>query len=386
MSAATHILTVTIDTPTSPIVAPVIDSSVTLDEVRQPYAVVSLTVPLVPAMLALNPQASVIPASVTQASVLGRVDTVADLSRRWRSLALAQVSAGEASGTIDAMSAGMYHDYAEPGHAYRATSREFTLYVLELRADEGDATAKLTLASYDARLNEDAHIGFDPIYAPEVLLPQAVAWGLSRIEHDLTSWDDAAASFAPSEGARTFGPGDTLADFLNGMTRSAGVRLWCDELGAWRLRESPTPTPRVHLYGGKSVARSITRAETTISRAQDWYCAVVLTYKWTDAAGETHERRDIATDPLPAPSKPWVQTIERPWPGAGRAQAMLRTFRRRGRALDIEAVSDYSISPGTPVTIHLPDRPDRAGIVSAVTWRTPADEMTLTIRDIEEPT
>ena len=63
---------------------------------------------------------------------------------------------------------------------------------------------------------------------------------------------------------------------------------------------------------------------------------------------------------------------------------MLSRTLGRGRQQTLEAVSDYSAAPGMAVTATLPNTPIQTGLLSAVTWRVPDDEMRLTPRGLTD--
>lgn len=165
-------------------------------------------------------------------------------------------------------------------------------------------------------------------------------------------------------------PGRTAWDFIAPLIQASGLRLYCDELGAWRLVDPAAAVP-----GAVNITQGVnlTDGRESISRTRDWFDSVVVSYKWNDAAGVSHQAYDAAA-PL-SPIKTHVVEVDRPYPGVGAAAAILTRASGRGRVFELRALSDYAVKPGQAITATLPDTPVQTGLVSSVTWRLPDDQM-----------
>src|SRR5690606_17210533 len=74
---------------------------------------------------------------------------------------------------------------------------------------------------------------------------------------------------------------------------------------------------------------------------EEWFDAVVVTYKWTD----TFDLNQVAYDAAGPANPRNVFTIEydnTPYPGPGAAAGILNRAQGRGRVLEVVAVSNYT--------------------------------------------
>lgn len=187
-------------------------------------------------------------------------------------------------------------------------------------------------------------------------------------------WSIAAAQ----EQALDWSPGEPAWDFAAPLVQASGLRLYCDENRHWRLVDPSAVVPgQVNITSGVNV----TDALDTISRSRDWFNAVVIEYRWTNATGQPQTAWDAAGD---TSSKVLKLTLDRPFPGNGAAQAILNRAKRRGRVLDLRALADYNVTPGKALLATLPDTPIQSGYVAAVTWTQPDSEMTVTSRGLTD--
>jgi hypothetical protein len=175
-------------------------------------------------------------------------------------------------------------------------------------------------------------------------------------------------------------PGVTAWDFLTRLTQAAGLRLFADELGLWHL-----VNPSTYAVDGMislSEGVNVTEASDTISRNSDeWYDSVVIKYSWVDRYNIPRIKWDKAGT---AGGKTLLIEKTAPYPGAGAAQTWLNKASAKGRAFDVSAISDYSVTPGMGIQITLPETPQQLGAVSSVTWSLPEDEMTVKTRLLTE--
>ncbi len=164
-------------------------------------------------------------------------------------------------------------------------------------------------------------------------------------------------------------PGVTDWDFLDGLVRTAGLRLFCDEQRAWRL-VSPSS---YRVEGETRIAEGVnaTRGADTISLQATrpdgspvWYTGVVVAYRWTDADGV----QQVAYDAAGTPQKVYRIELNRPYPGPGLAASRLAQATGRGRVQELEALADLAATPGMTLVSTMPATPIQLGTVSAVTW------------------
>ncbi len=172
-------------------------------------------------------------------------------------------------------------------------------------------------------------------------------------------------------------PGEYAWDFVAPLVQASGLRLYCDEQRRWRLVDPAALQPGML---NLTEAVNLTDGRDTISRTKDWFDAVVIEYAWTDPDGTRRKGYDTAA--VADPKHAVTVRYERPYPGPGAAAAVLDRAAGRGRVLDLAALSDYSAAPGMAIQATLPDTPIQTGVVSAVAWSVPGDEMTVKSRGL----
>lgn len=89
---------------------------------------------------------------------------------------------------------------------------------------------------------------------------------------------------------------------------------------------------------------------------------------------------DIASNP--GYTKVLALNYATAYPGPGAASVVLARALGFGEVQTITAISDYTAEPGMADTITIADLETATGIVSAVTWDFPADEMTVKSRGL----
>lgn len=174
-------------------------------------------------------------------------------------------------------------------------------------------------------------------------------------------------------------PGTSLWDFMQPLLTTSSLRLFCDEVGVWRLVDATYSVPGTTVV---SQGWNATDGTDTISRDQDeWADAVVVRYSWTDPdTGLPREQWDVAS--IPGYTK--VLTVEylRPFPGPGAATYILSRMQGHGRILDLGAINDYTTSPGRSISADMPDTPTQTGVVASVTWDFVTHEMRVKSRGL----
>ena len=174
-------------------------------------------------------------------------------------------------------------------------------------------------------------------------------------------------------------PGETAWDFVHPLVEAGKLRLFCDTQRKWHLVD-----PANYKVSGLiqvSAGENAIDATDTISRDGEWFDSVVVAYKWVDAGGVSRVQWDVAGGPGTK-----TITVEKSsaWPGPGAAAALLQRSQRRGRVLSLGTVNDYRATPGMTLQAQLPGAPLQEGVISALTWDLPTDEMTITSRGLME--
>lgn len=156
----------------------------------------------------------------------------------------------------------------------------------------------------------------------------------------------------------TWEAGVSAWDFLMPLVSAAGFRLFCDEQRRWYLIDPQD----WHVPGRYSVRPAITTSgQDVIDIASgEWYDGAVITYKWEDSDGISHSQKDSAG----INGRVYAETIEREYPGPGRAQAILNKSQGRGRVQDVTVQTNYNMRPGQEVQIDLPGTAAQIGTIS----------------------
>lgn len=195
--------------------------------------------------------------------------------------------------------------------------------------------------------------------------------GASSVAGYTCTWQD-AANASPSTRTPTvtrepelftWEAGVSAWEFLEPLTSSVGLRLFCDEHRDWRLiNPAEYSLPGQVSIAGWNAAEGIDR----IGRDDpNVYCTgVVVKYRWRDANGIDRFKNDTAG----VPGRVLVWEYERPYPGPGAAAAILARRSGQGRVQDVTALADWAASPAVEASISLPGTVDQVGQISAVTW------------------
>lgn len=184
------------------------------------------------------------------------------------------------------------------------------------------------------------------------------------------SWDDGTDTTSTRTPIKerepssfTWGVGVTAWDFLDPFMASVGLRLFCDELRTWRLIKPETYTAPglITLSDAEAVEGD---DEINLGDPNAYCTGVAVRYTWTDSNGDRRSRTDAAG----LPGNVLLVDIERPWPGAGVAQAMLNRRKGQGRVQEVAALHRWSTTPTMQCVITLPGTYEQLGSVLAVTW------------------
>ncbi len=179
-------------------------------------------------------------------------------------------------------------------------------------------------------------------------------------------------TYLPNTDAMILDPGETLWDYLAPILDSSGLRLWCDELGLWRLRK------RDELVAGQvnvSPTNGLIESVNSVDRDGDlWFDSVVIKYadEVFDIAGVGGKKTLV------------LDRTEKTIPAFGGAQAILATALARGRSYTLAASSNYESAPGKQLVLTIPGQIPAAGALQAVSWEFPAGTMTVDTKGIVE--
>ncbi|MGG7509439.1 hypothetical protein [Plantibacter sp. YIM 135249] len=347
-----------------------------LDESWSPYVQGELVLPIGDSdfLAALDPREDV-RAQITLVQTFGDSGPLSELTARYAGSVKAITAAF--TGSVTALSADGFTPWNSFGRR-NSTTRSFDLGVRRRAIRYGSADVELPIASDEALLQDYALVATESLRTGILSVRELVGFVLAKIGRHLEP-GTADAAVAPE--ASVWNPGTFGWAFLAPIVQASALRLWCDELRRWHLtgdEEAPDLGALVLSSEG-----TITDASNVIDRDGDWCDAVVITYRWKDALGIDQVAYDTAeTDGF---SK--VKTIDftnTPYPGPGAASRVLARSQGRGQVFEVEAVSDYSATPGQPVSVNIAGALAQAGYVGSVSWAWPADEMRVTTRGLFE--
>ncbi|WP_022899134.1 hypothetical protein [Humibacter albus] len=173
-------------------------------------------------------------------------------------------------------------------------------------------------------------------------------------------------------------PGESYWDMLDPVLAAAGLSLFCDENGVWRLVDGSSYSAPGTAIVQQSNATALQDA-VTLTDPTTVYNSVVVKYTWTDVNGITQTRYDAAGDGSPTQL---VEFDSRPYPGPGAAAYILSKGEGRGRVMTTTALNDFAVRPYMGARIVAPYTQTQTGIVSAVRFDLASAEMSLTTRGL----
>jgi hypothetical protein len=263
-------------------------------------------------------------------------------------------------------------------------SRPFTTRIAERSIDPAAQRFTMKTNSGELRLHHDIHIGTGPITpGPFSKMWEMVNYVLGRSGQHLTNISGPAQLVGTNSELRPWQPGVDAWTYINTQVRSANLKLWCDEYGAWWLRDArPVEdlgvvlSDNTNLVGGDFVA----------TLEGDYYTGVSLEYRWTDSAGNQRVGYGVAENtPAGAPARFFTATINAPFPGHAQAAVVLAEKVRERYAHTLRAVIDLRVTPGQRIRVARGYDADTGGYytayVQAVTFDFEADEMTVRVRN-----
>jgi hypothetical protein len=358
----------------------VLSGTLTMDEGWSPYAQADLVAVLAPQANTIDPRTADVRAILTLSVEYGDSDTLADLTARYPGT-LADVTRKLGGMTLGELTRSSYVPFV-PGEYREAVVRTFDLGVREIERDLTAGEMTLRLASDEALVQDDALIDGAPYAMNVQSLRQAVNTVLARKGMALST--DEQDDYRLEPASTTWDPGQSGWDFLEPLVQPSGLRLWCDEDRRWHLSRSET-AERADIVVAAGV--NMTGAQDKISRDDDWYSAVIITYEWREQVGEdTVDRIAYDAARLPGPARVLALSYRTAYPGPGAAQALLTRARSRGRAMPVTAISDYAATPGNTIRIQAPQTGTQRAILASVRFDLFDHEMQVTSRDLQETT
>lgn len=376
----------------------VIDLSVTLDDLRAPYATATITaqIPSPEDLEVLDPRQD---QRMTIRMVqefgapfpLSRVTAEGLYHSGLDTFAMSDLTAlfCDFSRPVHDITTAFGRSYVPPVAAGppTGTSRGFNLFLRSRQADFERGVMTLTAASDESRLQDYRLVSSRDLAPAGGTLRDSVELAL-RYGAPGATVDGAMGAQLVDAGVAIWPVGVSAWDYLTPITASLNARLWCDESGLFHLEDPTTilrPDPIVLADDGRMV-----NLQDTVDRDGDWHDGVVVAYIYTDpATGTTTTRYDVAGSSTGSRRAEYVEYRDRPYPGRGEAAARLRRLRELGRTMGVEASSQYDLKP--PQRAHITAA--AAGLVdyqmdiATVEWSQPADRMRLFTRDIySDPT
>lgn len=171
----------------------------------------------------------------------------------------------------------------------------------------------------------------------------------------------------PNNDAMIWKAGVSAWDWISEIVRAVGLQLWCDETRNWHLLALDYPLPASSpTSAALTVAEGINMIEgdDRISRRSDseWGTGVVVHSQWIDSEGATQESWGYAG------TSNRVITVESTIPNDQSASSILAKITAQGRTYSADLISDYSATPGQPLTITVPNESASTQRLGTVTW------------------
>ena len=250
-------------------------------------------------------------------------------------------------------------------------SGSVTFYVLN--ATTVPSTGTSYVAIQDAQLEKGTYASpyFDGTYAADA--KYTYAW--SGVADASTS--TRVLKTPRSEDLLNWMPGVSAYDFLEPIIQATGYRLWCDELGVWKLAKDWALNNQINVSPANGVKVA---TDTRTRNDRNYWQSVVVKYTWQDSTGVQR----IAYDSAGTGDLCLFEERNSPYPGPGAAGYILSRAAGKGRVLDLAATSNYDTSPGSILIVTLPDTPIQSGVVSSVTYNFPSGDMSITSKGLTD--
>lgn len=350
---------------------PITSGTVTLDETWSPYAQADVTIDLPDAatLAQLDPRRGG-RALLTLAARYGAPAPVSDLTALWGAQPLSAITAAWAGLNLRTITAQLSDPYNADGHR-DSSVRTLDLGVVERTIDRRAGTVRLALAS-DEYLAQD-YRPTSTTLPPTTSVRSCVSVALARIGAAL---EPGTADATVSADAVLWEVGTSAWDYAHSLVDAAGLRLACDERRRWTLAEplDPATSPGVYVVRVESAHE----LEEMLSR-EAWATCVIVTYRW-----EVNGVRQVQHDVAGSGSRVMQLEVDRAFPRAGAAAAILARVRARGSLVRARQIGTYDVAPGWVMQSLATDTAHQAGLVSVVRWDLATDGVEVSSRDLAD--
>jgi hypothetical protein len=234
--------------------------------------------------------------------------------------------------------------------------------------DHNTGEVTLELTSDEGLLQDYALVAAQNFTPGYTSVKTAISDALSRIGAVLQT---TALDGTVEATATDWEPGQTAWDYISPLLTSSSLRLYCDERRFWYLvGDNDTVDGALVLTD----TETIVQATDGISRDARWYDAVVITYTWRDPVTGT---TTVNIDTAQGDTVTKVLSLEYStfYPGPGAAARVLSRATGLGRVQSVQAVNDYTATPGQEARITLPGTLENVGTVQSIVWNLPGDIM-----------
>ena len=188
---------------------------------------------------------------------------------------------------------------------------------------------------------------------------------------------------APEPEALVWRAGVSAMDFLRPLLMRSGFRLVCDEERRWTIRTANyrAAGSQTYRYGA-----NIKAADETLSReADDWFDAAVYEYVWTGRDGIERRRTDTFALTTPPAKVMHVEVADTPYPGAGRAENIVRRAQGRGRTITATSTPTWDERADQSLSVILEGAPIQTGIANSVRFDLATLEVSATSNTTDTP-
>jgi hypothetical protein len=343
-------------------------ASVTLDRTWSPYVAATLTMPKPneATLNALDPRIKP-RVSVFLSQDFGNSQKVSLLTSQFAGLTVAALTSAFHNQFLSQRTS-VYFESWNASQIIPSTTRDLDLGVRTTTVDHNTGEVTLELTSDEGYLQDYALVdtaNFTPGYTS---VKTAVSDALSRIGAVLQT---TALDGTVEASATSWEPGQTAWDYITPLLTATSLRLYCDERRFWYLVGDNDTVPGTLVL---TDASTIVQATDGISRDARWYDAVVITYTFRDTTtGTTTVNIDAASNGTP--TKVLALDYSTYYPGPGAAARVLARATGLGRVQSVQAVNDYSATPGQESRLTLPGTLENVGTVQSIVWNLPGDIM-----------
>jgi hypothetical protein len=207
---------------------------------------------------------------------------------------------------------------------------------------------------------------------------EALEWFASYATGDTITIDSSVGSAyrADLTGSIPTVPGRQVWEFMDELCLAAGVHLFVDADGGWKVRgkvDEASTTDVTALSG-------VTDSEDGLTRDQDYYSAAVIKYSWRDALGEDHE---VYGRYGSLPGKVYYterETSATQGAADDAAQSVVKSLSTRGDSYAGTSPACYWLRPSRTVRVTLADDTSVDQILKAVVFHLTAGTMRTTTR------